>query len=168
MLRQVMLEKVLGVSAMRSCPYLVTKSSQVAVDADGISYLLCPPTTCGCWPDALSLWFRKVLPFLATKPSFGGVAALTDSHATTVRLGPRALGPMLPGLITPCGVVLSSHCPYQLARKLLRWLALAWWRRFECPGGIVSSMRVKGEDPLTTHVKGFGVQCLGIFWAKDV
>jgi hypothetical protein len=33
-LRQAVLEKVLGVGAMRSCPYLVVKPSQVGVDAD--------------------------------------------------------------------------------------------------------------------------------------
>jgi hypothetical protein len=106
------LEKVLGVSAMKSCPYLVAKPSHVGVDADGISCPMRHPTPCGCWPDALSLLFRKVLPCLVARPSFRGVAALTGPHATTVKLGPRALGPMPPGLITPCGVVLSSHHPY--------------------------------------------------------
>jgi hypothetical protein len=60
----------------------------------------------------VSLWLGRVLPFLVAKPSFGGVTALIGPHAMTVRLGPRALGPMLPGLITPCGVVLSLHHPY--------------------------------------------------------
>jgi hypothetical protein len=106
------LEKVLGVGDMRRCPYLVAKPFQVGVDANRISYLLRPPTACGCWPDALILWLGKVLPCLVVKPSFGGVATLMGPHAVTVRLGPRALGPMPPGLITPCGVVLSSHHPY--------------------------------------------------------
>jgi hypothetical protein len=91
---------------------LVAKPFQVGVDVDGISCPLRHPTACGCWPDALSLWFRKVLPCLVAKPSFGGVTVLMGPHAMTVRPGPRALGPMLPGLITPCGVVLSSHHPY--------------------------------------------------------
>jgi hypothetical protein len=106
------LKKVLGVGVARSCPYLVAKSSQVAVDADGISYPLCYPTACGCQPNELTLWFRKVLPCLVAKPSFGGVAALMGSHPVTVMLGPRALGPMPPGLITLWGVVLSLHHPY--------------------------------------------------------
>jgi hypothetical protein len=56
-LRQAVLKKVLGVGAMRSCPYLVAKPSKVGVDADGISYPLHHPTACGCWPDVLRLWF---------------------------------------------------------------------------------------------------------------
>jgi hypothetical protein len=43
------LDKVLGVGAVRSYPYLVAKLSQVGVDVDGISYPLCCPTACGCW-----------------------------------------------------------------------------------------------------------------------
>jgi hypothetical protein len=121
----VVLEKVHFVSAVRSCPYLVTKSFQMGVDAVRISCLLRRPSTYGCQPDALSLWFEKVLPCLVTKPSFAGVTALMDPHATTVRLGPRAVGPMPPGLITPCGVVLSSHHPYLVAWKLLWQLALS-------------------------------------------
>jgi hypothetical protein len=39
-LRQAVLKKVLRVGAVRSCPYLITKSSQVGVDTVGISYLL--------------------------------------------------------------------------------------------------------------------------------
>jgi hypothetical protein len=46
-LRQAVLEKVLAVGGVRSCPYLVTKSSQVGIDADKISFLLHRPTTCG-------------------------------------------------------------------------------------------------------------------------
>jgi hypothetical protein len=57
----------------------------------------------------------KVLPCLVAKPSSGVVAALTGQNATTVRLGPRALGPMPPGLITPCWVVLSLDHPYSVA-----------------------------------------------------
>jgi hypothetical protein len=110
-----MLEKVLIVSAVRSCLYLVAKPSHVGVDADGISYPLHHPTTYGCWPDALSLWFGKVLPCLVAKPSIGGITALMGPHAVTVSLGPRALGSMLLGLITPCGVVLSSHHLYPVA-----------------------------------------------------
>jgi hypothetical protein len=70
---------------------MVAKPSQVGDDADRISYRLCHPTTCGRHPDALSLWFRMVLPCLIAKPSFGGVTTLMGSHAATVRLGPRAL-----------------------------------------------------------------------------
>jgi hypothetical protein len=110
-----MLKKVLGVSAVRSCPYLIAKPSQVGVDADRISCPLHRPTAYGCWPDALSLWFGKVLPCLVAKPSFGGVAALTSPHVATVRLGPRALGPMSHGLITTCGLVLSLHHPYPVS-----------------------------------------------------
>jgi hypothetical protein len=109
------LEKVLGVGALRSCAYLVAKPSQVEVDADEKSYPLCHLTACGCRPDALSLWFMNVLTFLVAKPSFGGLAALTGPYAVTVRLGPRALRPMAPSLITPCEVVLSSHHPYLVA-----------------------------------------------------
>jgi hypothetical protein len=65
------LEKVLGVGAVRSSPYLVAKHSQVGVDAHGISCPLCHPTACGCQPDVLSLWFGKVLPSLVAKPSEG-------------------------------------------------------------------------------------------------
>jgi hypothetical protein len=100
---------------MRSCPYLDAKPSQVGDVADEISCPLHCPIACGCWSDKLSLWFGKVLPCLVAKPSVGGVAALMGPHAATVKLGPRALGPMLPGLITPCGVVLSSHHPYPVA-----------------------------------------------------
>jgi hypothetical protein len=106
------LEKVLGVGVVRSCPYLVTKHSQVGVNADEISCPLHRPTTCACRPDALSHWFGKVLPCLGVKLSFRGVAALTGPHVMTIRLGPRALRQMTPGLITPCGVVLSLHHPY--------------------------------------------------------
>jgi hypothetical protein len=83
-LRQAVLEKVLRVSAARSCPYLVAKPSHVGFEADMISCPLHHPTVYGCWPDALSLYFGKVLPYLVAKPSFGGVAALTGPHATTV------------------------------------------------------------------------------------
>jgi hypothetical protein len=114
-LRQAVLEKVLRVGAVRSCPCLIAKPSQVGVNVHGISCPLQHPTTCGCWPDVLSLWFRKVLPCLVAKPSFGGVAALTGPHAATAKLGPRALGLMPPGLITPCEVVLSLHHPYSMA-----------------------------------------------------
>jgi hypothetical protein len=93
---------------------LFTKSSQVGVDANRISCLLCHPIVFGCQHDELSLWFGKVLPCLVAKPSFGGVAALTDPHAMTVRQGPKALGSMSPSQITPCGVVLSSHHPYPI------------------------------------------------------
>jgi hypothetical protein len=109
------LENVLGVAAVRSCPYFFAKPSQVGVDADGTSYPLRRPTDCGCQPNALILWFGKVLACLVVEPSFGGITALTGPHATTIRLGPRALGPMPPGLITPCGVVLSLHHPYLVA-----------------------------------------------------
>jgi hypothetical protein len=61
------------------------------------------------------LWFGKVLPCLVVKPSFGGVAILTGPNVVIVRLGPRSLGPMSPGLITPCGLVLSLHHPYKVA-----------------------------------------------------
>jgi hypothetical protein len=108
-------EKVLGVGAVRSCPYLVAKPSQMRVDADGTSYPLCCPTAYGCQLHALSLWFGKVLPCLVAKPSFRGVAVLTGPHVVVVRLGPRALGLMPPGLITPCGVVLSLHHHYPVA-----------------------------------------------------
>jgi hypothetical protein len=110
-----MLENVLGVGAVRSYPKLVSKPSQVGVDADRIPCPLHCPVACGCRPDALSLWFRKVLPCLVAKPSFGGVAALMGPHVMTVRLWPRALGLMPPSLITPCGVVLSLHHTYPVA-----------------------------------------------------
>jgi hypothetical protein len=83
-----MLEKVLRVGVVRSYPYLIAKSSHVGVDANGTSYPLRHPTACGCWPDALSLWFGKVLPCFIAKPSFGGVTTLTSPHAATIRLGP--------------------------------------------------------------------------------
>jgi hypothetical protein len=109
------LEKVLGVGVVRSCPYLVAKPSQVGVDADRISYPLRHSIGYGCRSDALSLWFRKVLPYLVAKPSFGGGTALTGPHVMTVRLGPRALALMTPGLITPSGVVLSLHHAYPVS-----------------------------------------------------
>jgi hypothetical protein len=98
-----MLEKVLGVSAMSSWSSLIAMPSQVGVDADGTSCLLCRPTNSGCRPATHSLWFGKVLPYLVAKPFFGGVIALMGPHATTVRLGPKAIGQTLSGLITPCG-----------------------------------------------------------------
>jgi hypothetical protein len=71
------LEKVLGVSAMRSCPYLGVKPSQLEADVDRISYPLRHPTACGCRPNALRLWFGNIHPCLVAKPFFGGVTALT-------------------------------------------------------------------------------------------
>jgi hypothetical protein len=70
---------VLGVSVVRSHPYLVVKPSQVGADVDRITCPLRRPTACGCWPDALRLWFRKIHPCLVAKPSFGGVTALTGA-----------------------------------------------------------------------------------------
>jgi hypothetical protein len=119
-----MLEKVLGVSAVRSWPYLVAKCSLVGVDVDGTSYPLCRPIMGGRWPSAQSLWFGKILACLVTKPFFGRVTALMDPHATTIRLGPRAPGPTLSGLITLCGEVPSSYKSYPRVCKLLRRLAL--------------------------------------------
>jgi hypothetical protein len=142
---------------------LITKPSQVGVDVDGTSYLLHRPTIGGCWPVAQSLWFGKVLPCLVVNPFFGGVPTLTSPHAAAVRSGPRALGPTLSGPITPCGVVLSSDHPYPRVCKLLRRFTLLWWRWFESLGeGVVSSMHVEGEKPLSPNLKGFGVQCLGL------
>jgi hypothetical protein len=143
---------------------MVAKHSHVRVHADGISCPLRSPTTCGCFPDAMSVWFGKVLPWLVSMPSFVGVAALM---APQCGVGPRTLGPMPPGLITPCGVVLSSYHPYPVACKLVRWLALPWWRRFESPGGIMLSMHVEGENHLSPNMKGFGVWCSGTFWTED-
>jgi hypothetical protein len=143
-----MFKKVLWVGVVRSCACLVAKPSQVGVDADGIS---CPQyrcTACGCQPDALCLWFRKVFPCLVAKPSFVGVTALTGPHVMTVRLEHRALGLMPPDLITPCGVVLSLHQPYPVAWKLLRWLALPWWRMFESQGGSCRPCILKGRTLL--------------------
>jgi hypothetical protein len=54
----------------------------------------------------------KVLPSLVAKPLFGRVATLTGPHVVIVRPGPRSLGPMPSGLITPCRVVLGSYHPY--------------------------------------------------------
>jgi hypothetical protein len=67
----------------------------------------------------------------------------------------------------PMWMVSSSHYPYPGAWKHLRWLALPWWRGFESSGWIVLFMRVEGEKPLSPDLKGFGVQCLGTFWAED-
>jgi hypothetical protein len=135
---------------VRSYPYLAAKPSQVGVDADRISCPLCCPTACGCRPDALSLWFRKVLPCLVAKPSFGAVAALMGPHVVTVRLGPRAPGPMPPGLITPCGVVLSLHQAFPGGEG-------------SSPQGGVPSMHVEGENTLSPDLKGIGVPSLGTF-----
>jgi hypothetical protein len=52
MMRLAVLEKVLGVGAMRGWPYLVTKPSQVGIEVDGLSYPLRCPTACGCWSGA--------------------------------------------------------------------------------------------------------------------
>jgi hypothetical protein len=87
----------------RCCEELVFldyHASLVEVDVDRTSCLLCCPTAGVSWPSAQSLWFGKVLPCLVAKPFLGGVNALTGPHVMTVRLGPRALGPMLFGLIT--------------------------------------------------------------------
>jgi hypothetical protein len=100
--------EVLGVGAMRSRSSLIAKPFQVAVDVDGTTYLLRRPTVGGCQPGTQSLWFGKFLPCLAAKPFSGGVATLTGPHATPFRPGPRALGPTLCGLITPCGLVPQS------------------------------------------------------------
>jgi hypothetical protein len=70
-LRQAVLKNVLGVGAVRRCPYLVAKPSQVRIDEDEISCPLHHPTACGCQPDAMSLWFVKVLPYLVAKLFFG-------------------------------------------------------------------------------------------------
>jgi hypothetical protein len=75
--------------------------------------------------------FGKVPPSLAPKLFLGEVTALRGLHAMTVRLGPRALGPTLPGLVTLCGVVPSLVHPYPGVCKLLRRLAFPRWRRFE-------------------------------------
>jgi hypothetical protein len=48
MLRWTMLEKVLGVDASMSWPYLVAKPSQVEVEVDMPSCPLRHPTSCGC------------------------------------------------------------------------------------------------------------------------
>jgi hypothetical protein len=47
-LRWMMLEKVLGVDAVRCQLYLAAKASHLEVDADGLSYPLHHPTICGC------------------------------------------------------------------------------------------------------------------------
>jgi hypothetical protein len=52
MLRWLVLNKVLGVDAVRSWPYLVAKPFHVGVDVDWISSPLCHPTACGCWSGA--------------------------------------------------------------------------------------------------------------------
>jgi hypothetical protein len=118
------------------------------------------PTACGCRPDALSLWIGKVFSCLVAKPSFGGVTALTGHHAMTVRLGPRALGPMVPSLMTPCGggaeftPYLSSGVNAPMA------VSLALVEKVQVPmegGGIVSTMHVEGEFPLSPDIKGVGV-----------
>jgi hypothetical protein len=90
----------------------------VGVVVDGTSCLLRHPTVGGCRPGAQSLWFRKVLPYLVVKPFFGGVTALMGPHVVTVRLELRALGPTLPSLIIPCGVVPSSDHLYPRVCKL--------------------------------------------------
>jgi hypothetical protein len=76
-----MLEKILGVSAMRSGPYLVAKPSQVGVDVDGTSCPLRRPPLLGvslayrvygsgrfflAWPPSLSL--GESLPLWAHTP----------------------------------------------------------------------------------------------------
>jgi hypothetical protein len=142
-----MLEKVLGVSAVRSGPYLVAIPSHVGVDVDRIAYPLCYPPPVGVGL-VYSLWFWKVLLGLVAKALFGGVAALMGPHAVTIRLGPGALGPTLSGLIAPCGAVLSSDHPYPRVCQLLRWFALLWWRRFESLGGACHSCMLKGRCPL--------------------
>jgi hypothetical protein len=101
------------------------------VDVDGAFCLLCCPTADGHWPGMQSLGFGKVLSCFVVELFFGRVADLTGPHTMIVRLGHRALGPMLIGLITPCGAVPSSNHPYPRVCKLLRWFALLWWRRFE-------------------------------------
>jgi hypothetical protein len=115
-----MLEKALGVGALRSWPYLVAKPSEVGDWGDEPA---CPPrrpTSCGCQSGEQSPWFRKVLPCLVSKPLFRGVAALWAR--------------MPPGLTTPCGEGLDSYRPYLGVRKPMRRFILLWWRRFEFSG----------------------------------
>jgi hypothetical protein len=77
------------------------------------------------------LGFGKVPPSLAPKLFLVGVDALRGTDTMTVRSGPKALGPTLPGLVTLCGAVPSLVYPYLRVCKLLRWLAFPRWRRFE-------------------------------------
>jgi hypothetical protein len=118
-----MLEKVFGVGAVRSGPYLVAKPSHVGVDVDRTSCpLRCPP------PVGVNLAYRVFGSgrfFLALSPNhFGAVTALMGPHTITVRPEPKALRATLPGLITPCGVVPSSDHPFPRVCHLLRQFAL--------------------------------------------
>jgi hypothetical protein len=103
---------------------------------------------------------------LVTKPLLGGVAALAGPHAVTARSGPKAIGPMMSGLITPRGAVLSSDHSYLMMGKLLRRFALLQWRRFESVGRGVPFTGVDGEKPLSTDLKGPRVRCSRTFWGE--
>jgi hypothetical protein len=48
--------------------------------------------------------------------------------------------------------------------KAPKAVGLALVEKLRVPRGVVSSMLVKGEDPLSPDLKGFGVQCLGTYW----
>jgi hypothetical protein len=51
--------------------------------------------------------------------------------------------------------------------KAPKVVGLALVENVRVPGGIMPSKRVEGENPLSPDFKGFGVRCLGTFWAKD-
>jgi hypothetical protein len=92
---------------------------------------------------------------LVATPFLGGVIDLTGPHIVIVRPGLRALGLTLFGLIIPCGPVPSSGHPYLRVCELLRRFSLLWWRRFESSGGVISSLRVKGEKPSWPRLERF-------------
>jgi hypothetical protein len=62
-----MLEKVLGVGAVRRWLYLAAKPPHVGVDADGLSCSLHHPSTCGWCLGVQSSWFENALPNLVAK-----------------------------------------------------------------------------------------------------
>jgi hypothetical protein len=48
----------------------------------------------------------------------------------------------------------DSHHPYLGMKISLRRFTLLGWRRFGSSGAVMSAMRVKGEEPLSSDLKG--------------
>jgi hypothetical protein len=72
-----------------------------------------------------------------------------DPPVVTIRLGPKALGPMPPDLITPCGAVLGSHLSLSEGVEAPKAVGLAPGREGLSPrGGSCRPCVLKGRSPL--------------------
>jgi hypothetical protein len=130
-LRWMMLEKVLGVSAVRCWLYLVAQPSHIGVDVDRPS---CPPTPSYClWISSWSLEFlvQDYSSLLGRQTFLEGATDLAGPHVVTLRLGPRALGPAPPCLNHPSWDSIEFTPSLSGGERPLRWFTLHWWRRFE-------------------------------------